>query len=79
MKDILTENEKAFVESIVNFEANVNKARKYIKENYNIDSTYDEEELTIHLICNNVNESLNLINAEEYLNETLENVTVMMG
>ena len=40
---------------------------KYIKENFNIDSEYNEETNTLHLYSTNVNESLELLSAKEYI------------
>lgn len=66
---ILTENDKEFIKTVVDYEPNIKKAQKYIKENYNIDSIFNEETLELELIANSVNESLNILAAREYLNE----------
>lgn len=66
---ILTENDKEFIKTVVDYEPNIKKAQKYIKENYNIDSVFNEETLELGLIANSVNESLNILAAKEYLNE----------
>lgn len=60
-------NELMFLETFLNHKENVNKARTYIKENFNIDSEYNEDTNTLHLYCNNVNESLELVPAKEYI------------
>ena len=60
-------NELMFLETFLNHKENVNKARTYIKENFNIDSEYNEDTNTLHLYCNNVNESLELVPSKEYI------------
>ena len=56
-----------FLESFINHKSNVSKGQAYIKENFNIDSEYNEDTNTLHLYCNNVNESLELVPAKEYV------------
>lgn len=60
-------NEVLFLETFLNHKENVNKTQKYIKENFNIDSEYKEETNTLHLYSNNINESLELVSAKEYI------------
>lgn len=72
----MTENEKKFVESIVNFDSNVLKAQQYIKENYSIDSTFDDDTCEIHLTCENAENALMLAAAKEYITETLEDSVI---
>ena len=52
------ENVKHFVESFVKFDENVKAAQEYIKETYNIDSTYSDEDDTIYIWTENLNENL---------------------
>lgn len=68
------ENEKQFVDSVVNHLYYVAKVQDYLKENYNVSSEYDEETETLYLKANNINESLNLAAAKEYVNETIDPV-----
>jgi hypothetical protein len=77
----MKDNEKNLVNSIVDFEANVMNAQHYLKENYNIDSTFDSEKSELKLVCNNINESLMLCAAREYVNEQFgeEVLHVVMG
>ena len=72
----MTDNEKVFVKTIVDLESNVKAAQSYIKENFNIDSEYDDEANTIKLTCPNVVEALNLISAKSYINEQFENTPI---
>ena len=75
------ENVKHFVESFVKFDENVKAAQEYIKETYNIDSTYSDDDDTIYIWTENLNENLNLAAAREYIEQEigLEMVTVIYG
>ncbi len=64
-------NESRLVDGIVNHEANVNNILAYIKENYHIDGTYQEDSCTIKLVCNCAENALMLAQAKEYIEETL--------
>ena len=75
------ENVKHFVESFVKFDENVKAAQEYIKETYNIDSTYSDDDDTIYIWTENLNENLNLAAAREYIEQEigLEMVNVIYG
>lgn len=77
---MLGENEKKFIENLINHVANVAKAQAYIKENYGVNSYYDEETETLHLVGNLINEGLNLASARDYVrdqfDEAMLNVTI---
>ena len=75
------ENVKHFVESFVKFDENVKAAQEYIKETYNIDSTYSDEDDTIYIWTENLNENLNLAAAREYIEQEigLEMANVIYG
>ncbi len=75
------DNEKNLVVSFHDLESNINKAQEYIKENYHIESEYDSEEDILYIWSNNVNESLNLGAAKEYVGENIgyEMVNVIYG
>ena len=75
------ENVKHFVESFVKFDENVKAAQEYIKETYNIDSTYSDADDTIYIWTENLNENLSLAAAREYIEEEigLEMVNVIYG
>lgn len=64
-------NESRLINGIVNHEANVNNMLAYIKENYHIDSVYNENDCTIKLTCNNADNALMLAAAKEYIEETI--------
>lgn len=74
-------NEKNFVNTIVDFEANVKKAQDYIKENYNVDSEFDIEKGELHLKTANIEKSMMLCAAREYVNEQFgeDHLHVVMG
>ncbi len=65
------ENEKQFVESIVNFKSNIQQAQQYIKETYNVESEYNEDENILYIKTENINESLNAAVAKEYIDNKI--------
>lgn len=65
------ENEKILVETFLGLDTNISKAQQYIKENYHINSEYSEEDDILYIWSTNVNESLNLAAAKEYIQETI--------
>lgn len=75
------ENVKHFVESFVKFDENVKAAQEDIKETYNIDSTYSDDDDTIYIWTENLNENLSLAAAREYIEQEigLEMVNVIYG
>lgn len=75
------ENEKILVETFLELNNNISKAQQYIKENYHISSEYVEDEDMLYIWSPNVNESLNLAAAKEYIQETIgdEFVNVIYG
>lgn len=70
-----------FIKTITDFESNVIKAQEYIKENYNVDSEFNIEKSELHLKISNINESLMLCAAKEYVNNTIgeDHLHVVMG
>lgn len=70
-----------FLESFINHKSNIDKCQAYIKENFNINSNYNEDTNTIHLFCDNINESLNLAIAKDYLLSVIDEtmVTIKYG
>lgn len=76
----MTDNEKIFAESIVNFEANLKRAQRYIKENYNIDSEFDSENSELHLVSNVAENAMMLAAAKEYISENFDDsIICVMG
>ena len=75
------ENVKHFVESFVKFDENVKAVQEYIKETYNIDSSYSDDDDTIYIWTENLNENLSLAAAREYIEQEigLEMVNVIYG
>ena len=61
------DNEKKFVEALMNHLSNLAKTQDYLKENYNVSSYYDEDTETLHLVANGINEGLDLAAAKEYV------------
>ena len=77
----MTENEKDFVKKFFEHKTNICKSQDYIKEHFNVNSEYNEETNTLHLFCKNVNESLNLAAAKEYLLTAIDEtmITIKYG
>ena len=75
------ENEKILVETFLGLNDNISKAQQYIKENYHINSEYSEEDDILYIWSPNVNESLKLAAAKEYIQETIgdEFINVIYG
>lgn len=71
----LNENERTLVRALVDFEANLNKTKTYLKETYNIDVTFDEENTVMRLISEK-NNALDFIHAKKYVNEVFGNEVV---
>ena len=66
------ENERIFAEHILNFNHNLAEAQYYLKENFGIDSEYDEASGTLYLlnddnVNDSVNEALAMATAREYV------------
>ena len=70
------ENEKQFAENVLNFDNIITKAQQYIKENFNIESTCDKTNSKLNIWTNNINESLQLAAAKEYLDNILDSNAV---
>ena len=68
----MTENEAKFADLIVNYDQRVLEAREYIKTNFGVSSEYNEEEGMLRIYTDNVNESLQLMAAKEYLENAFE-------
>lgn len=60
-----------YVEKMVNYNDHVDAARNYIKENYHVSSKYDNETNTLYVYTTNINESLNVVAAKNYVEETI--------
>lgn len=72
----MTTNEKNFVKAFVDFESNVKNAQAYIKEEYNISSEYNDEDNTLRLYCEGEVNSLNLVSAKTFINETFTDIGI---
>ena len=68
----MTVNEAKFVDMIVNHENKIEAVQKYIDENFNINSEYDIDSNTIHLWASDIHESLQLINAKNFILSNFE-------
>lgn len=69
---MITDNEKKFVKAIVDHVANVAKVQEHIREHFGIQSYYDEDNETLHLVSENLNEGLALASAKEYVNSVID-------
>ena len=74
-------NEREFTEQLLNLVGNISKAQAYIKENYHIDSEYDIENDLLYIWSQNVNESLNLAAAKDFVTNEIgdEFVNIIYG
>ena len=74
-------NEKDVVDKFININESIKNAQTYIKENYHIDSEYDEDTNLLYMWSTNVNESLNLGAARAYVSENIgdEFINVIFG
>lgn len=72
------ENERQFIESIFNLDEKIQNAQKLIKEEYNIDTYYDKETSTIHILNEN---DPDCILAKDYLldNIGLDKIQILYG
>ena len=76
-----TENELKLLNSILDHKENVEKAQTYIKENFGVNTKYNEDSNTINIWTSNINESLQLLAAKEYIEREigLDSVNVKYG
>lgn len=70
----MTKNEKRLVKAIVNYDGDVERTLKHIKEAYGVDAVIEEN--TITLIAKSINDAAKLVDAENYINETLKDAFV---
>lgn len=71
----MTSNEMKFVENIVNFDKKIQTIQNHIKENFNVESKYDEESNTLYLLKESDN-NLQLSFANDVIKETLNELLV---
>ncbi len=76
-----TENELKLLNSILDHQENIKKVQSYIKENFGVNTKYNEDDNTISIWTSNINESLQLIAAKEYIeNEIgLDSINIKYG
>lgn len=76
-----TVNELKLLNSILDHKENVEKAQNYIQENFGVNTKYDKETNTISLWTRNINESLQLVAAKEYVEKEigLDSINVKYG
>lgn len=70
-----------FLDAIINADEYIKNAQEVIKENYNVESIYKKKENSLYIYTRNINESLNILNAKEYLLERFpeEMLTIKYG
>ena len=71
----MTSNEMKFVENIVNFDKKIQTVQNHIKENFNVESKYDEKSNTLYLLKESDN-NLQLSFANDIMKETLNELLV---
>jgi len=72
----MTPNEKKFVKAVIDYAVHIKEAQEYIKENFNIDSEYNDDTAEIKLSCEDVSEAINLVAAKDYIEENLKDTFI---
>lgn len=72
----MASNEFKFAEKIVNFNETINNIQSYIKENFNIESKFNEDEIKFNIWTTNISDSLKLIAAKDYIIEQLNDIDI---
>lgn len=70
-KEILTEAEKCMIDDVLNITEQAKNVQSYIKENFGIDSEFDEDTNTLHLKGDTINEAFGLATAKDYAVKTI--------
>ena len=70
--------ELKFAEKIVNFSENLENVQTYIKENFNVDSQFNEDEMTLNIWSISSNNSLQILAAKQYIDENLDNNMIII-
>jgi hypothetical protein len=60
-------NERVFIEKLMNSDEDISNAQTHIKENFNIESKYDKENNRLYIWSNNINENLNLALSRDFI------------
>lgn len=70
-----------YLDNMLHSDDYVKQAQNYIKENFNVCSDFDNATSTLYIYTRNINESLNIAAAEEYLENTLsqEIINIKLG
>lgn len=75
----MTSNEAKFADLVVNYDKKLMETRDYIKENFDVNSTYNEKEGRLNLSCSSINESLQLMAAKEYIESVFPNGSLLLN
>jgi hypothetical protein len=67
----MNDNEILIIERINNAKADIYNSMLYVKENYGIDSNYDEDNGVVRITCESVDNALMLAAAKEYIEDTV--------
>ena len=70
-KQILTEAERELIDAVLYITPEVRTVQTTIKENFGLDSTFDETTNTLHIQGNPINEAFEIANAKEYAVNTI--------
>lgn len=65
----MDKNEYIFAKNIINLDKNIYKAIEYIKENFNVESEYNEDNSHLRLWTNNINEDNTLLATKKCIEE----------
>lgn len=72
----MNNNEQQYLESICNVKADVFKVQQYIKESFNIDTKYNED--NNKLLIESSDDKLNMSMAKEYASKNLNDCIVLV-
>lgn len=67
----MTIDESQYIDKVLNYSSNIDKAQQYIKEAYDMDSEFNYESGIITLHPKSINESLNVAQAKYYILNTI--------
>ena len=68
----MNQNEYNFAKNIVKLDENVNRAIEYIRDNFGVKGEYDADNGILNLSISNINESLQLLAAKEYIDNNFD-------
>ena len=68
----MTQNEKNFVRAFIDFDSNLMNAQAYIKEKFGVSSTFNDNDNSIKLFCEDNFDAFKLVAAKDFLKENFD-------